>query len=135
VFCGLGEPTLRLNVVLSVAAYLKSRDVHVRVNTNGQGSAYAGHDITPVMRGLVDTVSVSMNASNAEDYQRDCESEFGKEAYSHMLDFTRNCLAQGMETILTVVDVIGDKEIGECRHVAEELGAVFRVRHYIQHDM
>lgn len=131
VFCGLGEPTMRLDVLLRVAAYLKAKGVHVRLNTNGQGSVYAGTDIAPLLRGFVDTVSVSLNASNAADYQRDCQSDYGEEAFVHVLTFAKSCLAQGIKTVLTVVDVIGEEEIEKCRRIAEEAGAAFRVRQLI----
>ena len=132
VFCGLGEPTMRLDVLLRVAAYLKAKGVHVRLNTNGHGSVYAGTDIGPLLRGFVDTVSVSLNASNAADYHRDCQSVYGEEAFVHMLNFAKSCVAQGIQTVLTVVDVIGEEEIERCRRIAEESGAAFRIRHFIE---
>ncbi len=132
VFCGLGEPTMRLETLLEVAAYLKARGSHVRLNTNGQGSAYAGRDIAPALKGLVDTVSVSLNASDAAKYDTVCQSIYGKEGYRHMLDFARSCIAQGIETVLSVVDVIGPDEIAKCRKIADDMGARLRVRHYIE---
>ncbi len=132
VFCGLGEPTMRLDVLLRTAAYLKAKGVHVHLNTNGQGSVCAGCDIAPLLRGFVDTVSVSLNASNAADYHRDCQSAYGEEAFVHMFTFVRSCVAQGIETVLTVVDLIGEEEIERCRRIAEESGAAFRVRHFVE---
>lgn len=132
VFCGLGEPTMRLDVLLEVARYLKTRGVHVRLNTNGQGSVFSGEDIAPKLRGLVDTVSISLNAPNAAQYDRLCQSVYGEEAYTHVLDFAKSCVAQGIETILSVVDLIGEDEIEQCRRIAEGLGAKLRVRGYIK---
>jgi TatD family-associated radical SAM protein len=132
VFCGLGEPTMRLDVLLEVARYLNARGVHVRLNTNGQGSVFNGEDIAPKLRGLVDTVSISLNAPNAAQYDRLCQSVYGEEAYTHVLDFAKSCVAQGIETILSVVDLIGEDEIEQCRRIAEGLGAKLRVRGYIK---
>lgn len=132
VFCGFGEPTMRLNVLLEVAKYLKSRGVSVRLDTNGQGSAYNKRDITPELKGLVDTVSISLNAPDAKEYQQLCRSAFGEAAYAHMLDFARGCLKQGIETIFTVVDIIGKDKIEASRAIAESVGAKFRIRHYIE---
>jgi len=131
VFCGLGEPTMRLDVLLEVARYLKSRGVRVRLNTNGQGSVFNGEDIAPRLRGLVDTVSISLNAPNAAEYDRLCQSVYGEEAYTHVLDFAKSCVDQGIETVLSVVDLIGEDEIEQCRRIAEGLGAKLRVRDYI----
>jgi TatD family-associated radical SAM protein len=132
VFCGFGEPTMRLPVLLEVAKYLKDRGAHVRLDTNGQGSAYAGHDITPELKGLVDTVSISLNAPDARGYQELCRSVFGEDAFNHILEFARGCVAQGIETIFTVVDVIDKGKIEESRKIAESVGAKFRIRQYIE---
>lgn len=132
VFCGLGEPTMRLDVLLEVARYLKTRGVHVRLNTNGQGSVFSGEDIAPKLRGLVDTVSISLNAPDAAQYDRLCLSIYGEEAYSHILDFARSCVVQGIETVLSVVDLIDADAIEQCRSIAEGLGAKLRIRGYIR---
>ena len=132
VFCGLGEPTMRLETLLEVARYLKTRNAHIRLNTNGQGSAYTQRDIAPLLKGLVDTVSISLNASTAAEYDRLCHSVYGHQGFTHMLDFARRCIAQGIDTILSVVDVIGEEEIARCEAIAHEMGARLRVRHYIE---
>lgn len=132
VFCGLGEPSMRLEVMLDVARYLKTRGSHVRLNTNGQGSAYAGRDITPELKGLIDTVSISLNASDAVKYDAICKSIYGEEGFDHMLDFAKSCLTQGIETILSVVDLIGEEEIAKCQKIAQDAGAKLRIRHYIE---
>jgi TatD family-associated radical SAM protein len=132
VFCGFGEPTMRLEVLLEVAKYLKSRGATVRLDTNGQGGAYNGRDITPELKGVVDTVSISLNAPDARGYQELCRSEFGEAAYAHILDFARGCLKQGIETVFTVVDIIGEDKIEQSRKIAQSVGAKFRIRQYIE---
>ena len=131
VFCGLGEPTMRLGVLVEVAQYLKTRGAHVRLNTNGQGSAYAGYDIAPKLAGLVDEVSISLNASDADGYDKLCRSRYGTDAHAHLLYFAKSCIANGIKTALSVVDVIGTDEVARCRRIANEAGASFRVRHYV----
>ena len=81
VFCGLGEPTMSLDVLLEVARYLKSRGSKVRLNTNGQASAYAKSNVAKRLKGLVDTVSISLNAPNAYEYDKFCRSIYGEKAY------------------------------------------------------
>lgn len=132
VFCGLGEPTMRLDVLLAVARYLKQRGVRVRLNTNGQGSAFAGEDIAPKLKGLVDAVSISLNASNAAEYDRLCRSAYGEAAYAHLLDFAKSCVREGIETVLSVVDLIAADDIEKCRTIAKQVGAKLRVRNYIE---
>ena len=40
VFCGYGEPTIKLDLLKEVAKYLKSKfsGIRIRINTNGQGN-------------------------------------------------------------------------------------------------
>ena len=131
VFCGLGEPTTRIDVLLDVAKYLRTRGAHIRLNTNGQGSAYAGYDIAPKLSGLVDEVSISLNASTPEGYDALCRSIYGKEAYTHLRNFAKSCRKNGIAVVMSVVDVIGADEVARCRRIAEDAGASFRVRTYI----
>jgi TatD DNase family protein len=131
VFCGLGEPTTRIEVLLEVAKYLKTRGAHIRLNTNGQGSAYAGYDIAPKLSGLVDEVSISLNASTPQGYDALCRSIYGEEAYEHLLSFAKSCRAHGIRVVMSVVDLIGPDEVKKCRRIAEDAGATLRVRTYI----
>ena len=131
VFCGLGEPTMRLDVLLEVAAYLKTRGTHIRLNTNGQGSACAGEDIAPKLAGLIDVVSISLNAASADEYQRLCRSAFGTSAYDHMLAFAKSCVTNGIDTVMSIVDIVGEEEVNKCRDIAHQIGARLRIRHYI----
>lgn len=130
VFCGYGEPALALDVLKEVAAFIHSYGGHVRVNTNGLGSAHWGRDIAPELKGLVDVMSISLNAQSAEKYDAICHSDLGMDAYDAMLRFAARCVEEGIETVLTVVDVIGEDEIAHCREIAAEIGAKLRVRTY-----
>ena len=132
VFCGYGEPFLKKDVLLEVAAYVKGKGGHVRVDTNGHGSAVYGKNIVPEIAGLVDKISVSLNAADAETYDKLCHGKFGLGSYEHMLSFARECVKAGIDTTLTVVDVIGEREIERAREVAKDVGTKFRVRTYME---
>lgn len=135
VFCGFGEPTMRLTVLLDVARSIKERwRVPIRLNTNGQGSLTAGRDIAPELKGLVDAVSISLNAPTAEEYVKASRPAHGEKAYFAMLDFARACKTQGIYVVMTVVDSIGKEKVEASRKVAEGLGARFRVREYIPEE-
>ncbi|MDI3481001.1 MAG: hypothetical protein PWQ97_656 [Tepidanaerobacteraceae bacterium] len=133
VFCGYGEPLMRLQTVLDVAAYLKKNypGVKIRIDTNGQANLIYGEDVTPQFKGLIDAVSISLNAENAEKYQELCRSDYGEEAYYSILEFARKCKSHVPRVVLSVVD-IPSIDIEKCRRLAEELGVEFRVRHYIK---
>ena len=88
VFCGFGEPTEALDVLLRGAAYIKEHyHKPVRINTNGLGSLINGEDIAPNLAGLVDTVSISLNTLDAEEYHKLVRSKFGDQSFSAMLQF------------------------------------------------
>jgi TatD family-associated radical SAM protein len=131
VFCGFGEPVIKLDEIKEIAAYAKGKGKKTRLNTNGQGSAYHGRNIAPELKGLIDTVSISLNASSAEHYDELCRSIYGKDAYSHLLEFAESCVKEGIRTVLSVVDVVDEDEIERSRRIAEGIGATLRVRkHY-----
>ena len=131
VFCGFGEPLMRLEQVLEVSRYLKDNyNTRIRLNTNGQANLIYGRNIVPLLEGLVDSVSISLNAKNAEDYQRLCKPEYGEEAYYSVLDFIKECREYIPEVTITVVDVIPAEDIRKCEVIAAELGVKFRVRHF-----
>ncbi len=130
VFCGYGEPTERIDVLVAVAKYIKSiSDVKIRVNTNGHGNMINGKDITPLLADAIDAVSVSLNCANAEDYERICHPEFGIKAYEGLLDFTRRCVPLIKDVVLSVVDTtISDSDMKKCGEIAESIGATLRIR-------
>lgn len=130
VFCGYGEPTERLEELLQVAAHIKEKgDIKIRINTNGLSDLICGERTAPKLQGLIDTVSVSLNATNKEEYFRMVRPKFGPDSYDAMLRFTKECTEYVPDVIMTVVDVVTSKEEQErCREICEALGATLRVR-------
>jgi TatD DNase family protein len=129
VFCGFGEPTLRLKVMLEVARRVKERGGVTRVNTNGSGDLIAGQPIAPKLRGVIDTVSVSLNTADPEQYRRLCRPEFGERMYPAMLQFIRSCRAEGLDVVVTALDY-PEVDIAAVERLARELDVVFRPRTY-----
>lgn len=134
VFCGYGEPMMRYDDVIEMAGWLKETygAIPVRINTNGQANMIAGKDITPRLKGVVDTLSISLNAESAEKYQKICRSEFGEAAFDGLLDFAEKAKQYVPHVILSVVDhVMKPDEIEKCRKIAQQHGVELRVRAYI----
>lgn len=129
VFCGYGEPLLRLDCVIEVARWLKQRGAKVRINTDGQANLVHGRDVLPELKGLVDSISVSLNASSAEEYQRLCHSKFGPAGYSGVKEFIRTATKYIPSVTASAVTVPG-VDIDACAAIATELGAEFRMRIY-----
>jgi TatD DNase family protein len=130
VFCGLGEPTLRFKELLEIAKAMKAQRHLVRLDTNGHGSLINKVDLPALLAGLVDKVSVSLNAQDADTYIKLCNPDKGREAYDAMLKFIQGCLANQIKTEVSVVDMPG-VDIEACRKIATSLGATFRIRHYV----
>lgn len=132
VFCGYGEPTERLDDLLKVAAYIKSKcNIKIRINTNGLSDLIHGERTAPKLKGLIDTVSVSLNATNKEDYFKIVRPKFGIGSYESMLNFTKDCVNFVPNVVMTVVDVVTTKEEQErSRKICEALGATLRIRPY-----
>lgn len=130
VFCGYGEPTLRLDVLLEVAGRVKVAypALPIRINTNGLANLQYGQDITPRLQHLVDTVSISLNAPTAKEYDALCRPAFGEAAFEGLIDFAIKAKAQVPRVVMTVVDVIGPEKIEACRRIAQRAGSEFRVR-------
>ncbi|MBF0369005.1 MAG: YchF/TatD family DNA exonuclease [Magnetococcales bacterium] len=130
VFCGFGEPTLRLEVMLAVAREVKRRgDIRVRLNTDGLANRVYGRDVTPRFKGLIDAVSVSLNAQDEATYDCHCKPAFGG-AWQGMLDFIRAAKKHVPEVTATAIDGLEGVDMEACRRLAEdELGVGFRARH------
>jgi len=129
VFCGYGEPVLRLDFIKEVGRWLKSKGATVRLNTDGHGNLIYGRNIVPELSGIIDKVSVSLNTHNPKQYQKIMRTEFGEKAFDGMLDFVGKCVAAGIKTDVTIVDIPG-VDVEECRKLAGSLGAELRIRKY-----
>jgi TatD DNase family protein len=130
VFCGFGEPLLRLDLVKTVAAQLKKKGARIRIDTDGQANLVYGRNILPELKGLVDSVSVSLNAENAQKYHRLCRSPFGEKGFEGVLDFLREAKKVIPEVTATALAMPG-VDLEACRRLAEEeLGVKFRPRAY-----
>ncbi len=130
VFCGFGEPTEALDVLLKLAKYIKDTyDKPIRINTNGLGNLVNGKDITPMLAGLIDTLSISLNTPNAEEYYRIVRPKFGPDSFQAMLDFAKEAVKYVPNVVLTTVDTtITKEEEEECRRICESIGVRYRIR-------
>jgi TatD DNase family protein len=128
VFCGYGEPFMRLDMVKTLARWIKERGGRVRINTNGHGNMIHGRNILPELKGLVDSVSVSLDAHDAKTYERICRPLL-QHAFDGVIEFIREAQRLIPEVTVTVVD-LPDVDIKKCKTIAEDLGVQFRLREY-----
>lgn len=130
VFCGYGEPTERLKALLTIAEHIKSvSNVKIRVNTNGLSDLINATDTAKLFVGKVDTLSISLNAVDAETYLKLTRSRFGIQSFDSMLRFAKNAKEQGLDVVLTVVDkVTTEKEQKKAKQIADSIGVTLRIR-------
>lgn len=130
VFCGFGEPTEAIEVLIRTAEYVKKTwNKKIRLNTNGLGNLVNGRDIVPQLKGLIDIVSISLNTPDAERYHELVRSRFGDISFQAMLDFAKECTEYIPKVVLSTVDTTITKEEEEkCRAICENIGVTYRIR-------
>lgn len=128
VFTGFGEPTCRLDIVLSITRWLSERGKRVRLDTNGHAKLmYPGRDVVAELKVAgMESVSISLNAESGEKYNQLCHPAFS-DAYDSLLEFTKEAVKAGLRTQMTVVGM-PQIDIDKCERLAYRLGASFRVR-------
>lgn len=135
VFCGYGEPLIRLDVVKEVSRRLKEesgkRRAELRIDTNGQANLFWGRNILPELAGLIDVISVSLDAENAKKYEKLCRPAFGPQSYQAVIDFIKEAKKHIPKVEVSVVDLPSVDSVA-CRRIAQELGVAFRLRTYYQ---
>ena len=134
VFCGFGEPTEALDVLLETARFLKIQTQKpIRINTNGLGNLIHKKDITPLFERLIDSISISLNSSDPKIYMERCRPSFGENAYSSMLAFARNAVKYVPNvTMTTVSTTITHEDEENCRELCRKIGVNYRIREIIE---
>jgi TatD DNase family protein len=126
VFCGFGEPTIRWNVVKEIAGYVKKNGGSTRLNTNGHGNYINKKDITPELKGLIDTVSISLNAVEAKQYSEIMRVD--EKLFYEMINFAKEAKKYADKVVLSVVDIDEVDHQKAKKLIEEEIGAEFRIR-------
>ena len=131
VFCGYGEPTEALPMLLQTAAYAKTLPgcPPIRLNTNGLSDLIHGEPTASQFAGLIDTVSISLNAGTEKEYMAVTRPKWDN-AFEAMQKFALDCKKYVPKVMFTVVDVIPQSEIEAAQAVADRLGIPLRVRKY-----
>jgi TatD DNase family protein len=132
VFCGFGEPLLRIEDVKAIAKALKAKGARIRVNTDGLANLVYGRDILPELSGLVDALSVSLNAPDAETYARICPNRYGAASFPAILDFLRKAPRHVPSVVATAVALPGLDTDGVRTRAESIEGVAFRLRPFAE---
>ncbi|MGD1006105.1 MAG: TatD family hydrolase [Ignavibacteriaceae bacterium] len=128
VFCGYGEPTIRWDVVKSIAKYVIEMGGRTRLITNGHGNLINKRDIVPELKELINTVSISFNSPDARQYSE--LMGLDTRYYSEMISFAKEAKNYVEKVVMTAI-AMDDVNIEKARKIVEEnIGVEFRVRQY-----
>jgi len=130
VFCGYGEPTMRLEVLIDCARFLKEqKSPPIRLNTNGLSDLVHGKKTAPLLEGLIDRVNISLNTTDAESYNSLCRPRFGLASFDAMLDFAKDCKSYIPVVVFSIVEAsINEEALEKCRQICINLDIPLRLR-------
>ena len=130
VFCGYGEPTCEVDMLVETAKYVKEKTgLKIRLNTNGLGNLYNKRDIVPELATVIDSISISLNAPDSESYNKVTRPQF-ENAFEALLSFAESCNKVIPLTQLSIVDVLPKEDIEKCQALADERGIKLRIRKF-----
>ena len=127
VFCGYGEPTIRLDVIKEVSWWVKDHGGKVRLSTDGHGSLIHHRNIVPELVGAIDSVSISLNSIDPKQYGALMRVD-GEKYWAAMVDFARECVKHKLLTTMIIVDLDEVDEVSARKFVEQDIGAEFRLR-------
>lgn len=134
VFCGYGEPLIKIDEVIEICKYLKSNypNLKIRINTNGHANAIHKRNVASELAPYIDSISVSLNAENEEKYNILSKPKIDN-AYEEVKRFIRASVEAHIYTIASIVNNIPNYPVDEtrCEVIAKSLGAKFRAREFI----
>ena len=142
VFCGYGEPTMRLNEMLFIAKTIKGWEaqskfppVKIRLNTNGLGNMINNQNIVPLLKGVIDEVYVSLNAQDEETWKKIVRPAPGYEdGFSAVKEFILFCSQAGFQKVVaSCVEKTGADAQAVCS-LAQSLGAEFYLRSFLDEE-
>jgi len=129
VFCGYGEPTIRLEALKEISRWAKSLGGRTRINTDGHGSVINKRNIVPELAGLIDAVSISLNSTDPQQYGELMRLD-GARFFPAMIDFAKEAVKFIPNVVMTIVDLNEVDREKARRLVEEEIGATFHARPY-----
>lgn len=135
IFCGYGEPMLKLEVIKEVAKYIKEKypNTVLRINTNGHANLVYKRNVLPELKGLIDKFSVSLNGESEEVYNELSQPHI-EGAYEGVKEFIAEAVKEGFGTTATIVTGYKNYKVDmpKCIEITKELGANFRERPWIE---
>jgi TatD DNase family protein len=130
IFCGYGDPLVRLDEVKEISKWIKDHNGKVRINTAGLANRYHSKNILPELKGLVDIVSISLNGTTPQEHNRLNNPIYKEESFNEILNFAKEAKNYIPEVVITAVKFPGF-DVSKVSALAKKIGARFRSRPYL----
>ena len=130
IFCGYGDALIRLNEVIGISKWLKSKNVRIRINTAGLANRYYNKNILPQLKGLTDVISISLNGTNPQEHNKLNNPMFNEESFDEILNFAKLAKEYIPTVVITAVELPG-LDISKIKEIAKTIGVLFRSRPYL----
>jgi TatD DNase family protein len=130
IFCGYGDPLIRLIEVEEISKWVKENDGKVRINTAGLANKYYGKDVLPQLQGLADIISISLNGSNPKEYNEINRPMFKEESFDEVIKFAKSAKNYIPQVVITAVEELGF-DVLKVKEIAKSIGVQFRLRPYL----
>ncbi|MCR4316254.1 MAG: YchF/TatD family DNA exonuclease [Planctomycetes bacterium] len=138
VFCGFGEPTLRLPELIEVGTKARAKGFKVRLNTNGWANWYHGRNVLPEIAPALDVISISLNTQDPEQYAKIMRPRYDEggewlssdDPFEKLIEFVREAKLHVETVVLTALDGFPGVVDAECEAIAKNLGVNYRDRVY-----
>ena len=129
IFCGYGEPMERIDDIIEISKYIHANTkLKTRINTNGLSDLINKKETAPMLEGVIDAISISLNQSDPKKYNELCHSIYGEKAFQAIIEFTKSVKKYVPVVTMSIVNVISAGDIEKCRKITESLGVGFRIR-------
>ncbi len=133
VFCGFGEPTAKLDVILHVSSWIRTRQTSlpIRLDTNGHGYALnKGRDVAEELKSAgFNHVSVSLNGYDDKTYNENCRPRVDN-AFETTVGFIRKAKEVGLEVEISVVRM-PEVDVEKVKEISDRLKVPLRIRDYV----
>lgn len=128
VFCGYGEPTLRLKEIKEISTELKKQNFKIRLNTNGHGSLIHKRNIVPELEGLIDEIRISLNGTTSEEYKKLNLPLYRQDTYPLVNEFVLESKKVIPKVFVSAV-LVEQLDVTELKRIArEDLGVPLLLR-------
>ena len=130
VFCGYGEPLLKLEEIKEIGRWVISKGGKTRINTSGQANLYYKRNIVPELEGIINAISISLNGADKKQYNELNRSQFGESAFDGIIEFTKEAKKYIPDVTITAVELPG-LDVKKVQEIADKIGVQFRARPYL----